>query len=89
MAPQEGERDPEGRQYVAGRWRTPDEIHSMACYSVVETLKLFGPLSRESLMSKTGLAELNAQRAITTLLEDETIATAGQNRYYVRETSDA
>lgn len=85
--PTEGERDPEtGRKYVAGRWRTTAEIHSMARYSVVETLKLFGPLSRESLMSKTGLAELDTKRAITSLLEDGKISTAGQNRFYVRET---
>lgn len=88
MAPKEGERDPKGRQYVAGRWRTPDEIHSMARHSVVETLKLYGiPLSRHSLMRMTGLAELNTQRALDSLVKDGEIIKAhsgrGAGRYYV------
>lgn len=71
------------RVFVAGRWRTVDEIHSMARYSVKETLKLYGPLSREDLVRKTGLAELNAQRAIRALLDTGDIATAGSNRVYL------
>lgn len=55
----------------------------MAQYSVKETLKLHGPLSREDLVSKTGLTELNAQRAIRSLQESGEITSAGSNRVYV------
>lgn len=81
--PKEGDKDPKGREFVAGRWRTVDQIHGMACHSVVEQLKLDGPLSRDDLVRKTGLAEIRAQRAIETCLKAQRILNAGQGRYYV------
>lgn len=81
--PKEGDKNPNGREFVAGRWRTVDQIHGMACHSVVEQLKLDGPLSRDDLVRKTGLAEIRAQRAIETCLKAQRILNAGQGRYYV------
>ena len=74
----------EGLWYVAGCWRTPDEAHTMARNSVVETLKLYGRLSRESLIRKTGLAELNVQRALSLLMREGAVSVVN-GRYYARE----
>lgn len=81
--PQDGDIDDHGRHYLCGKWRTVSEIHAMAEYSVVETLCSHGPLSRYDIARRSGLAEINAKRAIDACLADGRIATAGDDRFYV------
>lgn len=66
--PEEGEVKA-GKQFLKSRWRTASEIHRMAGYTVTATI-VKQPRTLEDIANVSGLAEINAKRALNTGIED-------------------
>lgn len=58
------------RLLVAGKWRTHEEIHAMACRSVVEDVRHHGPSFAKEIRRRQGLDELAFARAVRMCLDD-------------------
>ena len=73
--------------FVGGKWRTVEEIHAMACYSVIEDVRQSGPSTQAEIRRRQGLCEVSCARAVKTCLTEGTLGKDAGGRLYLKDAS--